>query len=206
MSFVAVLASVALAQSVGGQQFAGPVTYYDVEYGSTLVLDGDHWEFRIIGRKGFLRMLSEIHGRGFYNYEVGWGEVDTLRIEFQHLPAANGVSAFDVTLRHALNAVAMTYRVEGGIYNICPRPIPQDYGLMGPDESHLGKRSLDTLALWLSERSTGYRVERARSAVVGLTAPFVSLRSMLWIIGELDPMLDIETRHGIVVRSRYYYR
>ncbi|MEX2244747.1 MAG: hypothetical protein WD716_12995 [Fimbriimonadaceae bacterium] len=198
-----VVAGVVMAHSVGGQSFTGPVSYYDVEFGSTLVLDGDHWEFRIIGRKGFLRMLSEIHGNAGYRYEVHWGrDLDRLRIRRR-----DNETDIDLALRRVLPAFAMTYRIDGGIYNIITRPIPvQDYGLEGPDESHLGKRSLDALAKCLSEQGIGYRVEGARSSVVGLTAPFVSLRTMLWIVQELDPNLAIDTRNGVVVRSRFYYR
>lgn len=208
MGLIAILAGVMMAQSVSAQPFTAYVSYYDVEGGSTLTLDGDHWEFRIKGRKGFMRMLYEIHDFSGYVYDVRWGDPDVLRIEVQPRPATNGVSAFDMTLRQVLNAVAMTYRMDGGLYNICakPIPLPQDYGLIGPDESHFGRKSLDALALRLSELGIGYRVEGARGAIVGLKAPFVSLSTLAWIVQELDPVLHIDTRHGVVVRRQFYFR
>lgn len=198
-----VLAAIAIAQSASGQSFTGPVTYYDVDYGSKLVLDGDHWEFQIIGRKGFLRILSEIHDNAGYYYEVRWGDPDVLRIEKRDKEAS-----FELSLRRVLFAVQMTYRVEGGIYNIVPRPIPQfqDYGLGGPDETHHGRKSLDALALCLSLHDIGYRVEGVRSAVVGLRAPFATVQQTIWIVEELDPGLDIDTSSGVVVRPAFYFR
>lgn len=202
MELASILLGVALAQSGGVTSFTAPVTYYDVEYGSTLVLDGDHWEFRIIGRKGFLRILSEIHDSSGYHYEVRWGDPDVLRIRRK-----DRETDIDLALRKVLPAVRMTYRIDGGLYNIIPRPIPfQDYGLEGPDETHHGRKSLDALALRLSELQTVYRVEGARGAIVELKAPFVSLQSLVWIVQELDANLVIETRNGIVVRPTYYYR
>lgn len=203
MGPVSVLLGVALAQSAAVTSFSAPVTYYDVEYGSTLVLDGDHWEFRIIGRKGFLRMLSEIHDNAGYHYEVRWGNPDVLRVK-----RTDKETDLDLALRRVLPALGLTYRIDRGIYNIVPRPIPQfqDYGLEGPDESGLGKRSLDALARCLCQQGIGYRVEGARSSVVNLTAPFASAGQTIWIVQELDTNLDIDTRNGIVVRPRFYYR
>ena len=202
MGIAALLIGSVLTQSSAGLSFSAPVTYYDIEYGSTLELLGDTWEFRIIGRKGFLNMLSSLHGQFGFSYEVRWGNPDVLRIKRN-----DKETEIELALRRVLPALDLTYRIDRGLIVICARPIPEfSDGLASTEIPYLGKRSLDPLARTLSERGIGYRVEGARSAVVDLHAPCATLRQMVWIVQELDPNIVIEERSGIVIRNRYYYR
>ena len=205
--------TVAMGAWCPAQEFIGPFSFYDVESGMVSLLpDLDRpagsqvWEFRVRGRNGFMRMLYEIHSRENYEYEVVWGvDEDLLRVKtLPFYVTSGGRTPFETKLLHALQAVGMTYRKEGGIYNLIPRPIPLPQDGLGPLEPpNRGELSLDVLARSLCEQGRGYRVENVNGSPVWLRAPFISFETLLWILRELDPGIAVSVvGGGVVVRAR----
>jgi len=190
-----------VATMSGYGEFPGYLRLIEVP-GSGLV-----WEFDVRGREGLFRILEEIHRVGDQQYEVKWGERDRLLVEaVTHSAATGKPHEFETMLRIVLIAVAMTYRIEGGLYNIMPRPVYADVpcgAVLGQNwVDPAGETSLDHISRALSHQGRGYRVDRVAGETVWLRAPVLSWDQLLWVVTELDPGLKIVDDGSVVAISK----
>ncbi len=160
------------------------------------------WEFDVRGRTGFFKILAEIHRADNQQYEVVWGERDRLLVKaVTHSPSTGKPFDVEMMLRFVLSDTGMTYRIDGGQYNIMPRSeglLPPDWPVPAPKAS----TSLDHIARALSLQGRGYRVDRFAAAEVSLVAPVASWDQLMWIVSELDPGIKIVDDGSVVAVSK----
>ena len=211
MKTVACSLALCAAAAAQAQGFVAAMSGYGEYPGYLRLIEmpgtGPVWEFDVKGRADFFEILEEIHQRSDQQYEVKWGERDKLLVKaVTHSPTTGKAHEFEIMLRTVLNAAGMTYRIEGGLYNVMRRPSwvePPPGAVYNQDwVDPAGETSLDHIARALSNQRRGYRVDRVAGKTVWLRAPVLSWDQLLWVVTELDPGLMIVDDGSVVVITK----